>query len=72
VAQLKPDLVRVADLSEDDINFLIDIGRAQALLLDELESALEAHDDDLALQLARRLTKLEQRAREQKPCRKSS
>jgi hypothetical protein len=68
VAQFKPDFVPVADLSGDDINFLIGIGRAQALLLDELQIALEAHNDDLALQLARQLTGLEQRVREESDC----
>jgi hypothetical protein len=41
MAQLKPDFVPVADLSEDDIGFLIGIGRAQALLWGASTSQVE-------------------------------
>lgn len=60
MTQLNPEFVPVTELSEDDIRFLVDTGRAQARLLDELECALKTSNDDLALQLARQIVGLEQ------------
>jgi hypothetical protein len=57
MARLEP--VFVDHLSESDLDALIGIGRRQALLLDQLQAALEAGNDAHALQLARQLVKVE-------------
>jgi hypothetical protein len=54
-----PDFLAPADLSEENVALLIETGRAQAQLINELESALEKHDDALALRLAREIVGLE-------------
>jgi hypothetical protein len=39
--RLEPKFIPPAELSEEDIRFLVGIGRHQALLIDELRAALE-------------------------------
>jgi hypothetical protein len=62
MATLQPEF---RQLSEDDIRSIVEIGRQQALLMDELQAALEASDTLRALGVARRLVGLEQKARQQ-------
>jgi hypothetical protein len=65
VPKLKPEFVPVNQLSEVDIEAIVQIGRAQAALMNELEHALEADDDTHALGVARKLVRLEKKVREQ-------
>jgi hypothetical protein len=63
MAKLEPQFLPVEQLSDDDIAFFVAIGRQQALLMDDLQAALECGDDRRALGAARRLVNLEGQAR---------
>jgi hypothetical protein len=59
---LKPEF---RELSESDIEAIVAIGREQADLMNAMEAALQAADDQRVLELARRIVGLEQQTREQ-------
>jgi len=65
MAYLQPEFIPPSQLSEDDIAAIVAIGREQALLMDQLQAALEAGDDRRALSVARELVGLEKKARQQ-------
>jgi hypothetical protein len=65
VARLIPEFIPPSQLSDADIAAIVAIGREQALLMDELQEALEAADDLRALGVARQLVGLEKKVREQ-------
>jgi hypothetical protein len=46
-------------LREEDLDLLLGIGRRQSLMIDQLQSALEAGDEQAALAVARELVNLE-------------
>jgi hypothetical protein len=48
-------------LREEDLDILIGIGKAQALLIDQLQIALEQDDTEHAILVARELVALEKR-----------
>jgi hypothetical protein len=65
MARLEPEFRPAAELSVEDIEAIVAIGRRQAELMDALQAALEAADDLRALGVARELVGLERKAREQ-------
>jgi hypothetical protein len=65
MAHLKPEFIPPAQLTDDDIIAIVALGREQALLLDELQEALETADDLRALGVARKLVGLERNIKEQ-------
>jgi hypothetical protein len=64
MAHLKPEFIQ---LTEDDIAAIVRLGREQAELMNAIETALQAGDDQRALELVRQMVGLEQRAREEAP-----
>jgi hypothetical protein len=64
MAKLEPEFRAPAELSVEDIEAIVDIGRKQALLMDALQDALEAADDLRALGVARELVGLEKKVRQ--------
>jgi hypothetical protein len=46
-------------MRDEDLDLLLGIGKRQALMLDALQSALEAGDEQAALAVARELVNLE-------------
>jgi hypothetical protein len=58
---MKLDPVFHEHLREEDLDILIGIGKAQALLIDQLQSALEANDTEHAILVARELVALEKK-----------
>jgi hypothetical protein len=56
-------LVPVArELTEDDLSAIVDAARKRAELVGEMKAALLAHDDQLALELARKVCGIDQEA----------
>jgi hypothetical protein len=64
MAKLTPEFIPPQQLSDADIEAIVAIGREQALLMDQLQAALEAADDLRALGVARQLVGLEKKVRE--------
>jgi hypothetical protein len=65
MARLEPEFRQPGELSEDTIAAIAAIGRQQAVLMDELQIALEACDDLRALNVARELVGLEREIKQQ-------
>jgi hypothetical protein len=65
MAKLQPEYRSPQELSQDDIAAIVEIGRRQAELMDQLQAALEAADELTALGVARKLVGLERKVREQ-------
>jgi hypothetical protein len=64
MARLTPEFIPPQQLSEDDIIAIVAIGRQQALLMDQLQAALEASNELEALRVARIMVGLEKKVRE--------
>lgn len=65
MARLAPELKQPDELSVEDVAAIVQIGRKQAALMDQLQSALEAGDTLRVLDAARDLVGLEKQARRQ-------
>jgi hypothetical protein len=63
VARLNPHFAPVHELSEQDIAAIVELGRRQAAIMDELLAALKANDTAAVVEAARRICALEQEIR---------
>ena len=65
MAKLIPTFRQPDELSEEEISYFVDLALRRSAEKLELRDALQAHDDQRALRIARQLVGLEQQVRKQ-------